>query len=526
MKISGAREIVVCLAWFLSFTASAEDTASQPIQFCKQDETASLDFCVAVTPYQNATSASTDLYVTITRTHLETGGWLGVGLGPAMKGALMFVLYDDPQNVLRTSIRTATGHQQPIEISAMELLEGQTLPDIRVVKSAYDGQTPDSSSAPDALGKPRTATANVLIYSAPLWPKTSIDTNSASQPWIWAHNPASSISSSSSPGNETFEMHSHDENIGYGFFWTNFATALSDPPSSPPTFPSPDKSSLSHLTTTVPPPIYRLGGPSVRNWLFHIHGALASLAFLVLYPLGALLLRTSDSRAFNFHWTTQAFASVLLCLGAGLGWILSRRIELAHQGIGLAIVAGVAGQVLLGWRHHISFSKTKGGTWMGKMHVWLGRGLLMTGWMNIMLGVRARGYGMLAMLLVALVAHAEMAFMFRAWGFSMKVPGWGLGKRLVGRLWLGRSGAGRAATAGGDRGGRVGLGLGEEYFELVGEDEEEDEDEDYDEDGRLKADVEWEERRRRGGEGGTAGDGESEGEDGKRAKKLQRLDVV
>ncbi|ERF72626.1 hypothetical protein EPUS_05680 [Endocarpon pusillum Z07020] len=442
MKISGAREIVVWLAWFLSLPAWAEDTASPPIQFCKQEDTVSLDFCVAVTPYQNATSASTDLYVTITRTRPETDGWLGVGLGSEMNGALMFVLYDDPQDGLRTSIRTATGHHEPIELSAMAMEEGQLLPDIKVVKSAYDDQPPGSSSPPDARGKPRTGTANILIYSAPLWPKTSIDTTSASQPWIWAHNPTS-------PTPSALKMHSRDENSGYGFFWTDFATALSNPPSSRPPFPRPDKSSPSHLTTTTPPPIYRLGGPSIRNWLFHIHGALASLSFLVLYPLGALLLRTSDSRAFNFHWTTQAFASVLLCLGAGLGWTLSRSIELAHQGVGLAIVAGVAGQILLGWRHHVGFLRTKGGTWMGKMHVWLGRGLLMAGWMNVMLGVSARGYGMLVMLAVAVVAHAEMVFMFRAWGFGMKVPGWGLGKRLVSRLWLGRRGAGRAAAAGG-----------------------------------------------------------------------------
>ncbi len=110
--------------------------------------------------------------------------------------------------------------------------------------------------------------------------------------------------------------------------------------------------------------------------------------------------------------------------------------------------------------------------------------------------------------------------LFRRVWYGRRVGWWREGNRRAGRA---------AAVAGEVRGGRAGLGLGEEYFELVGEDEE-DEDEDYNEDGRLKADVEWEERRRRAGEGGIAGEGVRGGgngrQDDERTKKLQKLDVV
>jgi Cytochrome domain of cellobiose dehydrogenase len=512
MNILSSSLGLVYLTWLLVLTPLAESTDSRPVQFCKQDDALKLDFCVAVVPYRNTTSSSTDLYVTITRTHSSSHGWLGIGLGSVMDGALMFILYQDPQNpdVLKTSVRTATGHHRPIEISASDSVQGQSLPDIRVLKSAYEDGTSDRAE------KPTTGTANVLIYSAHLWPKTSINPTSASQPWIWAHNPASKISSP----DETFEMHGRHTDSGFGFFWTDFSSALSTTRKTPP-FPAPDKSSGLHLAITTPPPIHRLGGPSVRNWMFHLHGALASLAFLALYPLGALLLRTSDPRAFNFHWTTQALASVLLCLGAGLGWVLSRRIELVHQVVGLVIVGLMGMQVLLGWRHHIKYLRTKAGTWMGKSHVWIGRALLAMGWVNVLLGLKARGYGWLTLLAAGLVVLAEAALLVRVLGFRKK----GLApwfrkndQQKSRRAAKGRAGAGGNAAA---------AGLGEEYFELVGEDDEEgleDEDVDYDEDGRLKADVEWEERLKRGGaEGGPGEDGNGEGE---QAKKLQKLDVV
>jgi Cytochrome domain of cellobiose dehydrogenase/Eukaryotic cytochrome b561 len=532
MKLSSSRQmVVVCLSRLLlllqlvvlPLVASAEGTPPPPIQFCKQDDVLSLDFCVAVTPYQNATSSSTDLYITITRNRSSTDGWLGIGLGPAMTGALMFLLYDDPQNpnsAMVTSVRTAKGHHQPTELGAADFSEGQAFPDIRIVRSSYGDGATDPPRTPGSPPKTRTGTSQILIYSSPLWPKTTIDPSSPSQPWIWAHNPTSPISI----GDGTIQLHPHDPQHGFGFFWTDFKSAAAAASSSqaPPSFPTSDSSSgLLHLTTTTPPPIYGLGGPTIRNWMFHLHGLLTSLAFLLLYPLGALLLRTSDPRAFNFHWTTQAFASVLLVLGATLGWVLSRKIELVHQLVGLAIVGAVGVQLLLGWRHHVRFLRTKrsGGSWMAKGHVWIGRMLMGLGWVNVLLGLCARGYSGFTVLAVACAVLVEGVFMLRVLGFRKELIGF---PGLLGKQSFLR----HARRPFREESGGVGGGLGEEHFELVGDDDdEEQEDEDYDEDGRLKADVEWEERMREGGGGGGGGrvTGESENE---RARKLKRLNIV
>lgn len=466
---------------------------------------------MTVSPYQNSSSASTDLYLTITRRGSARDGWLAVGLGPAMTGALMFIIYaedaQNPDSGMKTSVRTAVGHSQPSELSAMDFDQDSTIPEVRVIKSAYeDDLSFDSAPASDVGAKPKTGTAHIVIYSPDLWPRTNIDPTSPSQPWIWAHNPNSQITSSSSAAitGDTIQMHQPTVDSGFGFFWTDFHSALSRSASSlPPSFHHPFDPTKSYLSTTNPPPIYRLGGPQIRNWMFHLHGLLGCLASLVLYPLGALLLRTSDSRAFNFHWTTQSFASVLLVLGAMLGWTLSRRIELVHQVLGLIVTACVALQVLLGWRHHVAFLRRRMGTWMGKAHVWIGREILVAGWVNVLLGLKARGYGALTLAVVVLVVLAEGAVMLRILGYRKTIP------RL---LFFPGSGPGgpkegmNAAVGGGE------AGLDEEYFELV------ENDEDYDEDGRLRADVEWEER--------TRGKGEDQHGDHDQARKLKRLDIV
>lgn len=176
-----------------------------------------------------------------------------------------------------------------------------------------------------------------------------------------------------------------------------------------------------------------------------------------------------------------------------------------HQVVGMVVVGLVVGQLLLGWRHHMGYLRTKNGTWMGRWHVWIGRSLMGLGWLNVMLGLWARGYGGLTLLGGGLVILAEAGVMIRVLWFRKKIPVLpGNGRRCK---------AAQQWNASAQEGGH---GLGVEYFELVGDDDVE-EDDDYDEDGRLKTDVEWEEGRR-------TKMGDEEGKE--RATKLQKLDVV
>ena len=580
--------VSVLLVTFSSYvTGKASDV--RPIQFCKQDSNLRLDFCLAVQPLHNSSSEATDLYVTITRNHSLSEatrraahdedaeedqhgqGWLGIGIGPSMAGPLMIVVYHDPdsksRNGVKTSIRTSPGHEAPEPVPmdssgrpdrkrSLEKKgddENRLRPQIRIARSEYD----DSVFGQDKnLGR---SISQVVIYSPNLWPDTGIDSTGSSQPWIWAHHPTQKLDAK-----ESLTMHSHDKDKGYGFFWMDFKSFISSTDLSQidasSQFPHPAPlagPNTQHFTTTSSPAIYRLGGPSLRNWMWHLHGGLMSLSFLTLYPLGAILLRTSDSRAFNFHWTTQALSSVFAILAALLGYILSRHIVLVHQYLGLALLFAIIAQILLGWRHHIRFLRLRTGTWMGRAHVWLGRGILVLGWANLLLGLWQRGYGLIVLISTGVAIGAEafaMSVVLNAEKRRKLRGAWFKGKRNPGT-------GSRAATGHGHSDAGVGPegGLREEYFELVGEherdqaaadadDAEADEDEDYDEDGRLRADVEWEDLMRAQGRlpGGGAGSGSGghdrrgsagqvqlvggRGEDDEgmedRVKRLARLDVV
>ena len=192
-------------------------------------------------------------------------------------------------------------------------------------------------------------------------------------------------------------------------------------------------------------------GKSIRDWMWHLHGLIMTVAFLVFYPMGAILIRSGHSRAFNFHWTTQAFASVFVVLGAIIGVIQSSSISVAHQYLGFAIMASIALQILLGWRQHVRWLRTMTKSWFNTGHIWLGRTVLGAGYVNLVLGMILRQYGRATMLGLVVAIFAEVVVLFL----------------MMGRLK-------RVRKEEGVRPGQSGnpeLDEAEEYFQLVGDDD-------------------------------------------------------
>lgn len=56
-----------------------------------------------------------------------------------------------------------------------------------------------------------------------------------------------------------------------------------------------------------------------------------------------------------------------------------------HQIIGMVVVAFLIAQFCLGFLHHVEFQKTNMPTKYGKIHLWLGRGVLFLGVVNLFL---------------------------------------------------------------------------------------------------------------------------------------------
>lgn len=158
-----------------------------------------------------------------------------------------------------------------------------------------------------------------------------------------------------------------------------------------------------------------LFGKTIRDWMWHLHGLLMVFSYMFLYPLGTYLLRRppKTGTGFNSHWTIQVLSTISAAIGSLIGWFMSHSISVKHQYIGLFLLAFSCVQMALGWRHHVIFIATKTRTWYSVVHTWSGRGFLLLGYVNIVLGMRLRRYGWFTMLLVLVAMVLEGAFL--AW---------------------------------------------------------------------------------------------------------------
>lgn len=179
-----------------------------------------------------------------------------------------------------------------------------------------------------------------------------------------------------------------------------------------------------------------------------------------------------------------------------LGLLLSSAIVKWHQFVGLGVMVGVPVQVWMGWKHHVNFVETRARTrFVSDAHVWLGRGVMLAGYVNLLSGLFLREYG--AGVFTGMVMAVVGETLLVGWAWKKWRKGEGV---LAGRM-------GRKMVDG-ERGGGLGgrsVGTEEEYFALVDQEGESDEEDD-------ESDLDGEE-----GKGRKAGAGAgAEGVNGKR----------
>ncbi|EGR51819.1 uncharacterized protein TRIREDRAFT_120257 [Trichoderma reesei QM6a] len=384
------------------------------------------DFCVALSLYHNHSTSAHDIYLSLSvrRPVQPAGGnssslgWTAVGAGPKMAGSLMFVLYGDPEASAPTlSVRTVkTGHARPVLIAQDddEGTAGSHL-DVRVAQTSWTKINDDDASSSSSSSSAYVASASAVCYGCSDWPGAEISPESASQPWIWAWNSHQDMKPFSADAQ--LEMHSLVDG-GYGHFYVDMAAATSHHADG---FPAINL----NVTTTTSEKDANVGtsdrpmtasSSQAGLWqkllsrpLAHLHGFFMTTAFLLLFPLGALAIRSGSDRAFKHHWAVQAAASASALSGAVTAIVMSDRVfGSPHQIAGVAIVCLLLPlQVLLGWRHHMDFIRIFRRTWISYAHIALGFTILVSGWANLLAGLLLYGVGKLAIALVALLILFE-----------------------------------------------------------------------------------------------------------------------
>ena len=331
-------------------------------------------FCLSVKTYDNATTSSGDLHMSFTHDRYDnsTLGWIAFGPGILMDGALMFVIYGNPQAAAPTvSVRTAHGHEPPVEIARQRGIDIRMQPWWSFITESH-----------------ARANVDIACYGCTLWTGTDISALSEEQTFIWAFNSAQDFEGTFTP-DSGLEIHSHFDT---GTIEMDSYEASDDTPFNP----KADKA-----TTAI------TESQSRRPGLWKLHGLLTTSAFLLFLPLGQLAIRSGSKSSFTIHWILQCAAGIMILVGVGMGLFLSQKLSLTHQYLGLALGLTLIVQALLGYRHHVVYLRIRRPTWLSESHVWLGRCLMLGGFANVLLGLVLKGYSSRIVTITAITGSLE-----------------------------------------------------------------------------------------------------------------------
>lgn len=122
------------------------------------------------------------------------------------------------------------------------------------------------------------------------------------------------------------------------------------------------------------------------------HGVLASLAFVILFPAGAIAIRLASFPGVVWiHAAFQVFAYLVYIAAFGLGVYIASEMEMLdhhHPIIGVVVLILIFLQPIFGYLHHLLFKKYQSRTLWSYIHIWLGRIAVTLGIINGGLGLQ------------------------------------------------------------------------------------------------------------------------------------------
>ncbi|KAL6707520.1 hypothetical protein ACN47E_004090 [Coniothyrium glycines] len=132
---------------------------------------------------------------------------------------------------------------------------------------------------------------------------------------------------------------------------------------------------------------------NTRQKMIIAHAVLASLAFVLFFPVGAILIRLGKFRGvWLIHGLFQVFAYLVYVAAFGIGiWMVNETpgnlLDRYHPIIGIIVFVLLFFQPILGFIHHLKFKKHSRRTVWSHGHLWLGRIVITLGMINGGLGL-------------------------------------------------------------------------------------------------------------------------------------------
>ncbi|KAJ6786302.1 hypothetical protein PWT90_09266 [Aphanocladium album] len=302
--------------------------------------------------------------------------WTALGIGNQMRGAEIFLMYQDGAGNVTLSTRSGVGHVMPqyTQRSEVELLAGSGVVGDEMVANVRCGdcQKADLKSSSGwisawKVGDPinsKDLSANIpyhddhSIFQIDL-SKASVSSDS---------NPFTSTDTGSNPAGNNPTNGNGSNGNGNGSSGGGGGNIVSGGSS---------------------------GGP-VSNALLYGHGILMMIVWVILYPAGALLMPFIGK--WMFHAAFQTIAFLAMWAGLGMGYVLSNRLGIfwqnTHTRLGIMVCALMFLQPILGALHHTNFKKQGRRGAVSHIHVWYGRALIILGIINGGLGLKLASSGM------------------------------------------------------------------------------------------------------------------------------------
>lgn len=207
--------------------------------------------------------------------------------------------------------------------------------------------------------------------------------------WIWAYKRGTAVNSDS----VSASVSQHTENGGTSFNLVNAAGGSNSNPFLA-TAASATSSSLSSAPSDSSPSGSSSGGsePSDNNLVVMAHGILTPIAFVVMFPLGAISIRLLSFNGivwFHAGWMVFTYIMVLASMGMGV-WIAvtTQQLDTTHAIIGLVVVGCLLVQPVTGLTHHLLYKRTGQANVATYPHIWWGRAVVTLGIINGGLGLQ------------------------------------------------------------------------------------------------------------------------------------------
>ncbi|GAB0138472.1 hypothetical protein EsDP_00006707 [Epichloe bromicola] len=361
MRFQSSKGAIVAATAILN-VATAQ---AAPTSYCSVDNQVCFQWGV---PEAVANSGSGNVYFQLRAP--TSYAWVGLGIGSRMQGSDMFVMYENGNGNVTLSTRQGLNHVMPTyrQKKGVELLAGSGVVDGHMVANV------------------RCSDCSMLSLR---------DTNG----WLSAWKKGSSLASTSPSAQIAY----HD---GHDQFSVDFTKAAVSSDSNP--FVSsrggnasggngsgsgsnPGAGSGSESGSSSPGAgVVKTSDPN-RD-IIHAHGIM-SIVFLIGYPVGSMVMPLLGKWLLHASWQMVMF--LLMWAGFGVGYVLSRRLDLffmqAHTRLGVILCCLVSLQPVLGWLHHQHYVKHQRRGAVSHAHIWYGRALIILGMVNGGLGLQLAG---------------------------------------------------------------------------------------------------------------------------------------